>query len=56
MRRLDNNLYPVLFSFPYRLEYEVRNKKKEKKEKAAYEAYMMAKAKGSTEIDPVTVE
>lgn len=37
----------------YRLEYEVRNKKKEKKEKAAFAAYMKAKAEGRVDISPI---
>lgn len=46
-------LSKVLF---HRLDYEVRNKKKEKKEKAAFAAYMKAKAEGRVDIDPVQVE
>merc|ERR1719341_317575 len=40
----------------HRLEYELRNNKKEKKEKAAYTAYVKAKKEGSCMIDKVTVE
>lgn len=40
----------------HRLDYEVRNKKKEKKEKAAFAAYMKAKAEGRVDIEPVQVE
>lgn len=40
----------------YRLDYEVRNKKKEKKEKAAFAAYMKAKAEGRLDIDPIHTE
>lgn len=40
----------------HRLDYEVRNKKKEKKEKAAFAAYMKAKAEGRVDIDPIQVE
>lgn len=42
--------------FLHRLDYEVRNKKKEKKEKAAFAAYMKAKAEGRVDIDPIQVE
>lgn len=40
----------------HRLDYEIRNKKKEKKENAAYAAYMKAKEEGKVEIDPIQVE
>lgn len=39
-----------------RLDYEVRNKKKEKKEKAAFAAYIKAKAEGRFDIQPIKVE
>ena len=40
----------------HRLDYEVRNKKKEKKEKAAFAAYMKAKEEGRLNIDQICVE
>ncbi|XP_071541593.1 ethanolamine-phosphate cytidylyltransferase isoform X4 [Panulirus ornatus] len=40
----------------HRLEYEVRNKKKEKKEKAAFAAYMKAKAEGRIYVEPPKAE
>ena len=39
----------------FRLEYEVRNNKKEKKEKAAYAAYMKAKSEGCKD-KPISIK
>ena len=39
----------------HRLEFELRNNKKEKKEKAAFEAFVKAKQEGRNTIDPITI-
>ena len=45
-----NILDTIIELFFSRLDYEVRNNKKEKKEKAAFAAYMKAKEEGITYI------
>ena len=40
----------------HRLEFEVRNRKKEKKEKAAYEAFMKSKADGKSTTTPICIK
>uniref|UniRef100_A0A2P2IAD3 ethanolamine-phosphate cytidylyltransferase n=2 Tax=Hirondellea gigas TaxID=1518452 RepID=A0A2P2IAD3_9CRUS len=40
----------------HRLEFELRNNKKEKKEKLAFAAYMKAKEQGKLTIDPIKIE